>query len=102
MTHQTSSNVNIYNPFELFRPFFTNKIMDKLIEWTNKHAELYPLDKEAEHLRVWQPTCRQELYAYFGVLIHIGITIEPAIKDYWKNLNTHDSLLFLSTSTKFS
>ena len=28
--------------------------MDKLIEWTNKHAELYPLDKEAEHLRVLQ------------------------------------------------
>jgi len=53
MTHQTFSNVNIYNPFELFRPFFTDKIMDKLIEWTNKHAELYPLDKEAEHLRVW-------------------------------------------------
>ena len=76
--------------------------MDKLIEWTNKHAELYQLDKEAEHLRVWQPTCRQELYAYFGVLIHIGITIEPAIKDYWKDLNTHGSLMFLSTGTKFS
>jgi hypothetical protein len=55
-----------------------------------------------QHLRVWQPTCRQELYAYFGVLIHIGITIEPAIKAYWKDLNTHGSLIFLSTSTKFS
>ena len=48
----------------------------------NKHAELYPPDKEVEHPRTWQPTCRQELYAYFGVLIYIGITIEPAIKDY--------------------
>ena len=43
-----------------------------------------------------------ELYAYFGVLIYIGITIEPAIKDYWKALNTHGSLIFLSTGIKFS
>ena len=62
--------------------------MDKLVEWINKHAELYPLDKEAEQPRTWQPTCRQELYAYFRVLIHIRITIGPAIKDYWKDLNT--------------
>ena len=76
--------------------------MDKLIEWTNKHAELYPPDEEKENPRVWQPTCRQELYAYFGVLIHIEITIEPAIKAFWKDLNTHSSLIFLSTGTKFS
>src|SRR5436305_12818679 len=33
--------------------------------------------------RPWFPTCRRELYAYFGVVIHMGITIEPAIEDYW-------------------
>ena len=27
--------------------------------------------------------CRQELYAYFGVVIHMGIMIEPAVEDYW-------------------
>ena len=63
--------------------------MDKLVEWTNKHAELYPPDEETERPRLWQPTCRQELYAYFGVLIHIGITIESSIEDYWKDLNIH-------------
>jgi hypothetical protein len=71
--------------------------MDKLVEWINKHTELYPLDKEAEYLRN-----SQKLYAYFRVPIHIGITIEPAIKDYWKDLNTHGSLIFLSTGTEFS
>ena len=33
--------------------------------------------------RPWLPTCRQELYAYFRVIIHIGITMEPAVEDYW-------------------
>ena len=31
--------------------------MDKLVEWINKPAELYPLNKEAEYLRTWQPIC---------------------------------------------
>jgi hypothetical protein len=25
---------------------------------------------------------KHELYAYFGVLLHIGITVESAIEDY--------------------
>ena len=29
------------------------------------------------------PTCRQELYAYFRVVIYMGITIKPAVEDYW-------------------
>ena len=61
------------------------------MEWINKHVELYPPDKKKENLRVWQPICRQELYAYFRVLIYIGLTIELAIKDYWKDLNTHST-----------
>ena len=65
--------------------------MDRLVEWTNKHAELYLSDKENEHLRPWQPICKKELYAYFRVLIHIGITIELCIKNYWKDLNTHST-----------
>ena len=66
--------------------FFTNKIIDKLIEWTNKYIELYPVEKEAKFTYRWKLTNRQELYAYFGVLIYIGITIESSIKDYWGNL----------------
>ena len=75
-------NVNTHDPFKLFSLFFTDEIMDKLVEWTNEHAELYPLDEEAEHPRPWQPTCKQELYAYFTVQIHIGITVESCIEDY--------------------
>jgi len=46
------SNVNIHDPFELFSLFFIDKIIDKLVEWINKHEELYPLDKEKEHLYI--------------------------------------------------
>ena len=83
------SDVNQYNPYKLFSLFFTEDIINKLIKWTNKHAELYPLHKETEYARLQQPTYKEELYAYFGVLIYIGITIKLCIKDYWKDLDTY-------------
>ena len=42
-------NVNSYDPFQLFSLFFTDEIMDKLVAWTNEHAELYPPDEEKKH-----------------------------------------------------
>jgi hypothetical protein len=44
-------NVDTHDPFRLFSLFFIDKIIDKLIEWINKYAELYPLDEEKAHLR---------------------------------------------------
>ena len=55
--------------------------MDKLVEWTNKYAELHPSDGGLR-VRPWQPTYKEELWAYFSVLIHIGLTQESSIKDY--------------------
>jgi hypothetical protein len=78
-------NLDVHDPFAIFKLFFTDEIIDKLAEWTNKYAELYPAE-EAELARPWKPTYWQELYAYFGVLIHMGITIESSIKDYWGDL----------------
>ena len=75
-------NINPHDPFRVFSLFFTDKIMDKFVEWTNKYAELYPPDKEKEHPRAQQLIYKQELYAYFSVLIYIGITIELCIEDY--------------------
>jgi len=74
-------NLNLHDPFTKFKLFFTNKIIDKLVEWTNKYAELYPVE-EAKVAHLWKLIDRQELYAYFGILIYIGITIESSIKDY--------------------
>jgi len=49
--------------------------MDKLAEWINKYAELHPLNDAGEKLwaRLWQLICKEELWAYFGVLIYMGL-----------------------------
>ena len=74
------------DPMALFRLFFTDKILDKMAGWTNTYVEANPVPEEEAlegRARLWFPTCRRELYAYFGVVIYIGITIELAIEDYW-------------------
>jgi len=85
-------DVDPHNPFDLFSLFFTDDIIDKLVEWTNKHVELYPLDEDKENPRPWELIYKKELYAYLAVLIHMGITTEPAIEDYWKDLKTYGTL----------
>lgn len=35
--------IDPHDAFTIFKPFFTDEILDKLVEWTNKCAELYPL-----------------------------------------------------------
>jgi hypothetical protein len=69
--------IDPYDAFAIFKLFFTDKILDKLIEWTNKYAELYLLR------RILLPICKEESYTCFRVLIHMGITIESAIEDCW-------------------
>ena len=65
--------------------------MDKLIKQINKYIKLYLLDKKIEHPHTQQLICKEELYAYFSVLIYIGITIELYIKDYWKDLTIYST-----------
>jgi Transposase IS4 len=48
------------------------------------------LDNAGEKLRarLWQLICKEELWAYFGVLIYIGLIHKSSIKDYWGSLDT--------------
>jgi hypothetical protein len=59
-----------------------DKIINKLAKWINKHVKLFPPDEEKKYLRLWTPTCKEKLYAYFSVLIYIGIIIKSTIEDY--------------------
>jgi hypothetical protein len=47
-------NLDLQDPLAIFRLFFTDKIMDKLAEWINKYAELYPMEEEAGFARKWK------------------------------------------------
>lgn len=75
---------------KLFGLFFTDELMDLLIYHTNANAARAKSNPQKRSLRktariyLWKDTSRPEMYAYFGVLIYMGLHKEPAIVDYWK------------------
>jgi Transposase IS4 len=78
-------HINISNPYKLFKLFFIDKLLDKLIEYTNRNAELHPTPPERrpkDSPWAWKPTYRQELLTYLAILLHIGVYTEPSTEDY--------------------
>ena len=68
--------------------------MEELIAHINEYTVLYLIKKEnVKRIRLWVQTSVQELYAYFVVIIYIGIYIESDIKDYW-NRNLKEGPLY--------
>jgi len=67
----------------LFCLFFTDKMVEKMVRWMNEYAMDYQPSKEDVLLGcAWRPINRRELYAYFGVVIYIGVVVQPLIKAY--------------------
>ena len=59
--------------------------MDKIVEWINEYTATHPIPEEKApkgRPRKWKLISKLELYAYFGVVIYIGIIIEPAVEYY--------------------
>ena len=55
------------------------------MEWTNKYVVTHLIPKEKapkKRPRKWKLINKLKLYAYFRVVIHIKIIIEPAVEDY--------------------
>jgi hypothetical protein len=80
------SSLDRHNPLAVFKLFFTEEIIDKMVEWINKYIATHFIPKEKAlkgRPRKWKPISKLELYAYFGVVIYMGIIIELAVEDYW-------------------
>ena len=80
-------NVDPGDAYGIFKLFFTDELLNELVNFTNRYAELHLTleDKQPKgRPRAWKLVCKLELYAYFTVLIHMGIYIKPTIEDYWR------------------
>ena len=70
---------------EIFFLFFTSTIMDLIVVETNRYATTCIGDS-------WEPITPEELCAYFGFMMLMGLVKLPSIYDYWqKDLVYHYS-----------
>ena len=79
------------NPIDIFDIFITPEIIEQLIVFTNRNAELNPPVVEGlkGHKQSWRPCVQQELYAYIGVTLCFGLHQEADREAYW---NTNERL----------
>ena len=68
------------DPAELFRLFFTDEIVGAIVLETNRYAAQCLVGKPT----TWA-TNEEEIRAYFGFYIFMGLVREPEIRDYWSN-----------------
>ena len=64
---------------ELFQLFFTD-ICSFITEQTN----LYAQEVLGEQYSEWEHVTVEELQAYFGLMVLMGVYPNPAIADYWR------------------
>ena len=65
---------------QLFTLVFTNELVGNIVTETNRYAQ-FCLNERYES---WECVTIEELYAYFGFLILMGMVNLPSIKDYWR------------------
>ena len=90
---QIPNTINSSSPEALFTLFFTDSVIDHIIQCTNVNTGSVwadTLTSRAQNVwfrnpykqRPWKPVTSSEILAYLGILIYMGIHIEPHIDHY--------------------
>ena len=83
-TGQSSAGLNVpipETPSECFRLFYTSDLVRMIVEQSNLYAQEVMSDERYEK---WDQISIEDLEAYFGFNILMGINSLPSLEDYWK------------------
>ena len=72
---------NCITPADFFSLFFTDSVIDNLVVETNRYAEQSRNEKPSA--MSWKPVDRDDMTAFIGLTIAMGVCDLPEIHDYW-------------------
>lgn len=72
-----------------FDLFFTDNVWEIIVRETNKYHDYMVQNEPAKHKMAWTPVTRDEMEAFVGILVLMGIVKLPRFRMYWME----DSLL---------
>ena len=73
--------VGVTDPLECFHLLLPDEFYDQLLVETNRYA--IQQREEKNNFNLWSPVTKEELMAFVGLNIAIGIISLPSIEDYW-------------------
>lgn len=75
-THQGFTRLS--QPIDYFNRYFDSEIIKKIVDETNLYAE-------QKNEKNWTPLTQEELQAFLGILIMMGINKLPTLELYWSS-----------------
>lgn len=76
------------DPFALYKLFFTDYILEMIVEETNKYATQCIKNSSSSsriHQKAWQSVTKDEVNTFIGILLIMGVVQLPEIRLYWSN-----------------
>ena len=71
------------HPYDFFTLFFTPSLIKTITTNTNRYASKQRIYAVAEGLREWTDLLFEELWVFIGVVIYMGVHVEPMAHIYW-------------------
>ena len=72
-------------PIDFFKLFFTDEVIDILVQNTNLYAQLANARVNRHRTsRYWTPVNRHNILVYLALTIHIGLSRDQNIESYWQ------------------
>ena len=84
------------SPIDTLDPMFTPDLVDDMVEKSNRYAKEVMGE---EKFSVWTKVTREELRAYLGFCVLMGINHLPALDDYW---STDPTLHYAAVADKIT
>ena len=66
---------------EAFQLISTETIVDHIVEESNRYACLVMGESKYEK---WERLKRDDIFAYLGIMVIMGLVDRPSLHDYWK------------------
>ena len=78
--------VHCVNPLQFFMLFFTSEMIKKITAETNTYAKEKIANKTVSRFLIWHEwydDVEEEMLAFLGLIINMGVIHLPYVKDYW-------------------
>jgi hypothetical protein len=75
--------VHCVTPLQFLMLFFISEIIKQITAKTIAYAKEKIANKTVSHFSIWYDVVEEEILAFLGLIINMGVIYLPYVKDYW-------------------
>lgn len=97
------NHLDLSQPYDIYKQFLTNEILDKIVLETNRYAFHLIQNKRLPRrslLHKWTDTNRAEIEKFIGILMIMGINKLPQMRLYWSSHDMYSNERIKKTMTR--